>query len=393
MRHFSAQYIITNEGPPIKRGIVSVNDDGTIAGVTDTGGDLRETGSVEFHNGIIIPGFVNCHCHLELSHMKDLIPSGNGLADFLRVFRDARMTDIDRIKESARTADAEMYSNGIELCADICNTNHTFGIKQQSRIRYKNLIEVFGIDPSKAEKRMNEAIQLANEAESSGLEYSVVPHAVYSISLPLFRMLHSRTASNVITSIHFMETSAEQKLLEKHEGPLMDSYRESELVAGLETLELVSDHSTAVLEYITGSGNLILVHNTFAGKEIIAKLKKRENIFWCLCPKANLYIENNLPPLDTFINEGCTLVTGTDSYASNNKLDILDEIRTLQDHFPEVKLTDLVRYATINGAEALGEQNIYGSVKPGKRPGLLLLRDVDLSGMRLLPETNVSRLI
>ena len=80
MKHFSAQYIFTNTGSPLKRGIISVNDDGIICKVEDTGGSLSEKKSVEFHNGIIIPGFVNCHCHLELSHMKDLIPPGTGLA-------------------------------------------------------------------------------------------------------------------------------------------------------------------------------------------------------------------------------------------------------------------------------------------------------------------------
>ena len=88
MKRFSAQYIFTNTGAPLKRGIVTAGDDGTITGVEDTGGNLVEQESVEFHNGIIIPGFVNCHCHLELSHMRGMIPPKIGLAEFLRLFRD-----------------------------------------------------------------------------------------------------------------------------------------------------------------------------------------------------------------------------------------------------------------------------------------------------------------
>ena len=93
------------------------------------------------------------------------------------------------------------------------------------------------------------------------------------------------------------------------------------------------------------------------------------------------------------MNSYCTIVIGTDSYASNDKLDILDEIRTLQEHFPSVSLEDLIRFATINGAEALGEQEMYGSIKTGKKPGLLLLKDLDIANFRLLPGTFVRRLV
>ena len=82
MKRFSAQYIITNSGPPLKRAVITTEDDGTIISIEDTGGDLKEKHSTEFYNGIIIPGFVNCHCHLELSHMKGHISEGKGLGRF-----------------------------------------------------------------------------------------------------------------------------------------------------------------------------------------------------------------------------------------------------------------------------------------------------------------------
>ncbi|HOW09556.1 MAG TPA: amidohydrolase family protein [Bacteroidales bacterium] len=393
MRHFSAQYVFTNEGAPLKRGIVTVSDEGIITAIHDSGGDLAEKRSVEFHNGIIVPGFVNCHCHLELSHMKNAIPPGKGLAEFLRMFREARSADTGTITGAAGIADEEMYLGGIEMCADICNTNHTFAIKKQSRIRYKNFLELFGIDSEKAEKRLDEIKHLAAEAEAAGLEHSIVPHAVYSISLKLFALLRAETESNKVSSVHFMETEAEKMLLEKSEGPLMNSYRESGLVTGSNKPDLVRDHATAVLQHITQSGNLILVHNTFADKDIIDRLKCRPNLFWCLCPNANLYIENKVPPLTLLMKENCKIVIGTDSYASNGRLNILDEIRTLQNYFPSVSLEEMVRFATLNGAEALGEQELLGSIKTGKKPGLLLLKDLDIARLRLLPSTNVRRLV
>jgi cytosine/adenosine deaminase-related metal-dependent hydrolase len=391
MKHFSAQYIFTNSGPPLKRGIVTAKNDGIIIGLEDTSGYMAEKESVEFHNGIIIPGFVNCHCHLELSHMRAMIPPESGLAEFLRLFRTGREASVEKIITSASSADSGMYNDGTVLCADICNNASTFDIKKRSRIKYINLLEVFGIDPEKADRRMNEIRKVAENAKSAGIPYSIVPHAVYSISPTLFRLILEETFSNKITSLHFMETRDEKCFIENHTGPLMDSYIESELADG--DPETVKDHVAAVLESVTPSGNLILVHNTYADRSTIRKVKKRGNIYWCLCPNANLYIEDHLPPLNLMIEEECQIVIGTDSLASNNNLNILEEIRTLQKFFPSVPLTDLIQWATLNGARALGEEDQFGSIEPGKKPGLLLLQDIDLQNMKLLPESYITRLL
>jgi aminodeoxyfutalosine deaminase len=391
MKHFSAQYIFTNDGPPLKRGIVTVENDGTIKGVEDNGGNLSEKESVEFHNGIIIPGFVNCHCHLELSHMKDQIPPKKGLAEFLKNFSTKREEGSENITASVSKADNEMYRDGVVLCADICNTRITFDIKKKSRIKYINLLEVFGIDPEKADHRMDEIKLLLNIARDYRIPSWIVPHSAYSISLTLFSLLRTETESNKITSVHFMETDCEKSFLKYNDGPIFESYKESGLK--VEVLETVEDHETAILDEITPSGNLILVHNTFADRTTIKKVKKRENLFWCLCPNANLYIEDQLPPVDILIEENCRIVTGTDSLASNSRLSILEELKTLHKYYPWVPLQDLIGWATINGAMALGEEAEYGSIKPGKKPGLLLLQDIDLHKIQLLPGSNILRLI
>ena len=391
MKHFSAQYIFTNDGPPLKRGIVTVENDGTITGVEDSDGNLSEKTSVEFHNGIIIPGFVNCHCHLELSHMKDLIPPKKGLAEFLKYFGNRRDNSDENIPVFISRADNEMYSDGVVLCADICNTRLTFDIKKKSRIKYINLLEVFGIDPEKAHRRMDEIKQLSNIARDYRIPSWIVPHTAYSLSLTLFRLLRAETDSNKITSVHFMETDCEKSFLKYNDGPILESYKESGLE--IEVLETVEDHETAILNEITPSGNLILVHNTFADRNTVKKVNKRENLFWCLCPNANLYIEDQVPPVDMLIEENCRIVTGTDSLASNSHLSILEELKTLHKYYPWVPLQELIRWATINGAMALGEEAEYGSIQPGKKPGLLLLQDIDLQKMQLLPGTRIIRLI
>lgn len=391
MKRFSAQYIITNSGPALKRALITTEDDGTVLSIEETGGKLEEKHSVEFYNGIIIPGFVNCHCHLELSHMKGSIIQGSKLGGFIEQVRNTRENNSERIISSAYSADNELYLSGVSLCADICNTSLSFNVKKESRIKYINLLEVFGIDPEKAQRRIDEIVNVAETADEMNLLFSMVPHSVYSMSLPLFRLLLSKSVGNKVTSIHFMETAGEKVFLENHSGPLMTSYKQSGLIPS--RLETVNSHADAILNEITPSGNLILVHNTYADKETISMVKKRENLFWCLCPDSNIYIENKIPPLNLLIEEGCEIVIGTDSLASNNKLNILEELKTLQLNFPSVSIEELVQWATVNGARALGEEDCYGKIETGKKPGLLLLQNVDLIDMKLLPDSFVTRLI
>ncbi len=391
MKRLTAQYVITNSGPPLKRAVITIEDDGTIITIEDTAGDLKEKHSTEFYNGIIIPGFVNCHCHLELSHMKGSISEGKGLGGFIEQIRSSRDNNKESIVSSACSADKYMFKEGVVLCADVCNTSNSFNIKKESKIRYISLLEVFGLDPEKAGRRLEEIIKVAEIAEETGILFSLIPHSAYSMSLTLFRLLRNKSLNNRVTSIHFMETAGEKKFLENHSGPLMSSYKRSGLIPL--RLETAKSHADAVLNEITLSGNLILTHNTFADRNTIRMIKERGNLFWCLCPNSNIYIENVIPPLNLLIEEGCDIIIGTDSLASNNKLNILEELKTLQFNFPDVSIEDLVYWATLSGAIALGEEDRFGKIETGKKPGLLLLQNVDLHNMKLLPESFVTRLI
>lgn len=391
MRRLSAQYVITNTGAPAKRAVISAEDDGSIISIEPGIESLKDLQSVEFFNGIIIPGFVNCHCHLELSHMKGSVPEGTGLENFIMHVRDARINSQVNEISAAQQTDRLLYDKGIVLCADICNTSLTFNIKKKSRIQYHNFLEVFGIDPKKAGKRMDETEAVTREAGRTGMAYSITPHSAYSVSLPLLRLIKEKSKTNRLTTIHFMETPAEALFLSDHSGPLRKSYEASGLLPDI--ILVPSDHAAAILEEVTSSGNLILVHNTFADAETVNRVKQRGRTYWCLCPGSNMYIEKKMPPVEMLMKEGCDIVIGTDSFASNKYLSILAELKLIQEHFPSIGLQELIRWATISGAEALGEESNFGKIEPGKKPGLLLLENADLINFKLLPETTVSRLV
>jgi cytosine/adenosine deaminase-related metal-dependent hydrolase len=188
-----------------------------------------------------------------------------------------------------------------------------------------------------------------------------------------------------------METEGEEAFVSEQSGQLMESLRKTGLIS--DKLLTPRSCTSAILEEVTLSGSLILVHNTFVDRQTVSRINKRGNVYWCLCPNANLYIENRMPPAEMLAAEGCDIVTGTDSLASNERLSILSELKTIQEHCPSISLTDLISWATINGARALGQEDNYGIIGPGKKPGLLILDGIDFKNFKLSAGTFVKRLM
>ena len=367
MRRISAQYVFTSAGKPLKRAVVTAGDDGTVIAVEDTGGELTESAGTEFYNGILIPGLVNCHSHLELSHMRDLIPGGGGLHRFILSVRDRREAGRDEIVTAAEKADREMYDGGVVACGDISNNTLSFDIKKKSPVRYLTFTEVFGSDPLLAEERMSEALKVAGSAREYGLPGNITPHAVYSVSEPLRALIRQQIVPESVISLHFLESDDERRMSGDHVGTAL----------GLSQI----------------SSRLILVHNTVITQEEAAKLASAGNTWFCLCPSSNMRISGVMPPVALLREVTDRIVAGTDSLASNDRLDMLTELRLLQNSAPGTPLHEIIRWGTINGARALGMADTLGSIEPGKKPGLLLIDPADLVNLRLLPGSRVRRLL
>lgn len=366
MRRISAQYVFTMAGRPLTRGVVTVDDDGTVAGVEDTGGNLTESAGTEFYNGIIIPGLINCHAHLELSHMRGLIPAGGGLGKFVEAVRTMREASQEEVVAAAASADSDMFAEGIAACGDISNNSLTEVIKRDSAISYLTFAEVFGTDPSVASSRMSNAEMVVNKLSASRLPVQITPHSLYSISQPLWRMIREKISRDSVISMHFLESEDERKL--------------------------TSRHAETALELSHLAAHLLLVHNTVITRDEASAVAAAGNTWFCLCPSSNMYISGIMPPAAMLREITDRITVGTDSLASTGSLSMISEMRLLQDTAPHLALEEIIRWATINGARALKMDNTLGSIEPGKKPGLLLLEPVDLVNMRLLPESRVSRL-
>lgn len=370
MRYIQADWIYTLTGKPVKNGIVAVDANGRIEGVFSSE-TILENGKIEKFSGFICPGFVNTHCHLELSHMKGKVPEKTTLPNFIISLQSQRKTNKDKIYQAIEEADAEMWRNGIVAVGDICNSADTIAQKNKSKIFYHSFIELFGFNPMAAEEIFKRALVLSKKF--GVLSNSIVPHAPYSVSKELFEKIKLQAKGNKKTlSMHNQETASENELYKSKSGAMTDMLRQFKLdLSAWDNSELNSLPS--VIDYFPLDNRLILVHNTFTTEnDIDVATSKHKNLFWCLCPNANLYIEDKLPDVLLFRKKNLKITLGTDSLASNYQLSIWEEIKTLQKHFPQIELDELLTWACKNGAEAL-QLNQFGTIEKDKTPGLNLI--------------------
>ena len=390
MKSFRADYIYPVQADPIKNGIVTVDDAGKIIAISDGQQSDFQNIPVERLNGVIVPGFINTHCHTELSHLKDKIAPGNGLVDFIKSVQAVRHADKGEITAAAEKADVEMQENGIVAVADISNSNFTIGLKAQSKLYYHTFVEVFGFLPERAEVIFANALALADEFRPQSV--SVTAHAPYSVSKDLFKLIkrYSDTGNNLL-SIHNQECEDENKFYRYKLGGFVDLYKH--LGIDINYFRPQARNSLqSIIPLLTNRQKILMVHNTCTNLKDIYFIKRFDrNINWCFCPNANLYIEKRLPKVELFVNQGLNITLGTDSLASNNKLCILSEMRTLQQHLPSLSLDTLLEWGTINGAKFMGIDNTKGSIEVGKTPGLNLLTGLD--GSTITPETTVRKLV
>lgn len=393
MKRIAAKYVYPlTSTEPLVNGFVEVEEDGTVVRTGVCEDPAKES---VFLDGALVPGFVNAHCHVELSYMKGLFRKGTGMAGFIDQINELRDTKSLEQKVSDLTqAMDSLWEQGVVAMADISNCDDSFVVKARHPMYTRTFLEVFGTEPEDCGAVMEGVRKLKAVADGFGIDAAPTPHACYTMSPELVTAVSVEGLKSGFLSFHSEETEEEEEMLKYGSGKMWENRIKAGMsvppVTGKSSLlyfidRLLQGHPAPFDEHI------LLVHECCMDQEGIDAVKAVMNHpFVAICPLSNLFIHNALPPIDLMRRNGLKVCVGTDSLSSNDDLRIVDELFCLQRNFPEVPLGELFTWASRNGAEFLSKQE-FGTLEAGKKPGLVLVDHLDADG-RLTASSKSHRL-
>lgn len=376
MRVVHADHVLPGDSPPIADGAI-VLDGGEVVEVGPASAVLpaHAGAPIERVGGVVFPGLVNAHTHLELSVLRGRVPAGTGFlawVDRLVALR-AEMTD-DEDEQAVQRALDDLVGYATVAVGEVTNALLAVQGLAQRGIRGCVFHEVLGLDRSAALRRIEglraEVAERVHPWPTDALTYAPAPHTLYSVHPDAVRaVVESATRRGLRTSVHLAEHPAERRMIELGDGPLPDwfeqRFRQRPDWAPHRPL---FDHAAAVGAL---GPSVLLVHLTDARPEELAQVAA-SGASVVLCPRSNLFIQARLPPLLAVRAAGIEAALGTDSLASNTSLDVLAEAAALAERFPSVPKWELVKMATWNGARALGRSEL-GRIARGARPRLFVV--------------------
>lgn len=394
-RKIYADYIYAGvSAEPLKNGYVEVADDGT---VISTGCEGIIPDGAEKIRGAIVPGFVNAHCHLELSYLHNKFRKGTGMTGFIDQINAMRDTSSLEVKKAciAEWLD-KMWNRGVSAMADISNCDDSFEAKAASPMYTRTFLEVFGTEPEDCGNVMSAVMKLKEVADVSGIDAAPTPHACYTTSPQLLTAVSAEGLKSGYLSYHSEETQEEEDMLISGTGAMY----ENRINAGMSVPPVTGKSS--LLYFIDRleeahpapfKENILLVHEVCMNQEGIDAVKKvMEHPYVALCPCSNIFIHNALPNVKLIWKSGIKLTVGTDSLSSNDDLDMVRELFCLQENFPEIPFGEMLIWATANGAEFLGKAHKLGRIAPGMKPGIVAIENINENG-RLTTASHSYRII
>lgn len=354
MRRFTPDWILIGER--FERGVtVTVADNGT---VVELGGAPGRPVS-----GVIVPGLVNAHTHLELSALAGQVPAGLGLPVWVDVLMRLRGVISDQQARAAvgRSVLA-LIEAGTAAVAEVTNSGLAIGALEAAKVQGVVHTEVLGIDPADAAA----ALERARGVVSEGLVVRASPHAPYSTSGALIQQ--AVAADGPMATIHLDEDPAERRFLATGTGPWADFL--DALGRNRAAFTPPGCSPVAWLQELGVLGpDLALVHGVgFSAPDLDAVAEAGATVV--LCPRSNLHISGRLPDVRGLVERGVPLAVGTDSLASSPDLDVFGELAVLRSRFPTVDPLTWVLAATRGGAAVLGRPDL-GVIAGGAAPGLL----------------------
>lgn len=373
VRVVHASGLVVGDGPSLRDGAVVLDDAGTVLDVGRASDVLpRSTGAeITKLEGVVFPGLVNAHTHLELSALAGSVPEGLGFAGWATAMLSARRaTPEDAMLRATREAVETLVRLATVAVGEVTNGLSSAGPLVAAGLSGAIFHEVFGavrdVALAKVEALEGEA-RAAGLLDGGPLVWSPSAHTLHTTHPDAVRRLVALArARGARTSLHLAEHAAERQVLTEGRGPMLDFFRGLGVPEGAFAWPGLGP--IAYARSLFGLGpDVLLVHLTDATPEELDRVAE-DGAKVALCPRSNLFIEGRLPDVKCMISRGILPALGTDSLASSPSLDVLEEASALAEAFA-LPADLVVAMATHHGALALGLP-AHGRLARGARPGL-----------------------
>jgi 5-methylthioadenosine/S-adenosylhomocysteine deaminase len=375
MIRYHAKWVVPVCSPPIRDGVVTV--DGSRISYVGTVDDAPPGDDEHLGDVVLLPGLVNAHCHLELTAMRGFLEDLDFQRWILRLTSARRaLLDDDALLHSARYGIEEGIRAGITTYADTCSSGVVIRAMRDAGVRGIMYQEVFGPDPAQCAESiagLREKLSSLRYLETPLVRVGVSPHAPYTVSDDLFRATTALAREFAAPmAVHIAESEVERQLVVNGGGSFAEGLRRRGIP--------VSPRASSSIQLLASLGVLdvrpLLIHCVRVDERDIASIAT-SNSSVAHCPVSNAKLGHGVAPLDEFLAAGIPVGLGSDSMASNNRMDILEEARfalltqrARLGSFEIPEAVDVLELATLGGARAIGLESVVGTLEPGKQADL-----------------------
>jgi cytosine/adenosine deaminase-related metal-dependent hydrolase len=394
---YRADWILPVAGPFVAGGAVAVDGErvAAVGLAAEVCAAYPQATVVDLGRAIVMPGFVNCHSHLEYTIFRGILDDAQ-FGDWILQLVDVKASlSPEEYVLSARLGAAECVASGITTVADTSYGGASVAAAAEAGLRGRLYLEIFGIDDSRIDETLAVVERRLDEAQASApptFDVGLMPHAPYTVSSRLFQTLAALSRDRGIRmASHVAESKEELTYVRSGSGKFAHDFREK---LGWERM-LVQPYGVSPIKYLQQWGvfdsEFLAVHCTQATLDDVHILRSKDAAV-VHCPKSNAKLGCGIAPLPDLLRQGVKVGLGTDSPAASNIMDMFDEMRAMlllhratERDASVLDAETCVRIATLGGAEALGMAADIGSLEPGKLADFIA---VDISSSHFAPVEN-----
>lgn len=390
VRVLRSDWVLPIAAEPIQDGAIAVEGEliKSVGSAADVIAANPGAEVLDFHDSILLPGFVNCHSHVEYSVFRGLLDNSN-FGSWLLDFIDYRslLNDDDQMA-SAMLGVSECVASGITTLADGMYSGASIDAIIRGGLRARIYQEAFGLDEHKLADdlgALGSKLDALQEKASDLIEVGVFPHAPYSVSARHYRAIVGMARERGMKiATHLAESRAESVYIKSGTGVLAYDLREK---LGLDNISR-EPFGVSPVKYLQQwsvyGPDVMAVHCVNVGPRDVEILAKND-VAIAHCPKSNAKLGCGVAPLPAFLEAGIRVGFGTDSPASSNIMDIFGEMRTaiflhraMRQDASILGAAECVQIATLGGARALGMEDAVGTLEPGKQADIIVV-DMEFS--------------